>query len=126
MAETAYLAGTAIRDKRGSGAPRHSLLVRITHWLNAISFIALAVSGIGIILAHIRGFIGRDRWTRGTIAARFTAALSSGRTIDDSFLRGESTGVVFARTCIYGLSGGVYAAERAMSRASGTASRQGG
>jgi formate dehydrogenase gamma subunit len=58
LAETAYLAGTAIRDKRVSDVPRHSLLVRITHWLNAISFIALVVSGFGIILAHPRFYWG--------------------------------------------------------------------
>lgn len=58
MAETAYLAGTTIRDEGVSDVPRHSLVVRITHWLNAISFIALAVSGFGIILAHPRFYWG--------------------------------------------------------------------
>lgn len=31
---------------------RHTLLVRITHWINAISFLFLVPSGIAIVLAH--------------------------------------------------------------------------
>jgi thiosulfate reductase cytochrome b subunit len=37
---------------------RHSPLVRITHWLTAGSFIALAVSGVAILLAHPRLYWG--------------------------------------------------------------------
>jgi len=37
---------------------RHSLLVRITHWVTAISFGALVVSGIAILLAHPRLYWG--------------------------------------------------------------------
>lgn len=37
---------------------RHSLLVRITHWLTAGSFIALVVSGVAILLAHPRLYWG--------------------------------------------------------------------
>ena len=80
MAETACLPGTAIRDKRVSDAPRHSLLVRITHWLNAISFIALAVKRNRDNSRTSAVLLGQDRWTRGTIGARFTAALPSGWT----------------------------------------------
>ena len=58
MAETAYLAATAVRDERVSETPRHSLLVRITHWLNTISFIALFVSGWAIIVSHPRFYWG--------------------------------------------------------------------
>lgn len=32
--------------------PRHSRLVRITHWINALSFVLLVPSGIAILLAH--------------------------------------------------------------------------
>ena len=31
---------------------RHSRLVRITHWINALSFVLLVPSGIAILLAH--------------------------------------------------------------------------
>ncbi len=37
---------------------RHTRLVRITHWVNALSFVALTVSSIGILLAHPRFYWG--------------------------------------------------------------------
>ena len=37
---------------------RHSALVRVTHWLTTASFIALAVSGVAILLAHPRLYWG--------------------------------------------------------------------
>jgi thiosulfate reductase cytochrome b subunit len=40
--------------------PRHSMLVRATHWINFLSFIALAVSGIAILLAHPRFYWGES------------------------------------------------------------------
>jgi thiosulfate reductase cytochrome b subunit len=41
-----------------SGAPRHSAVVRVTHWISAVSFIGLVVSGFAIILAHPRFYWG--------------------------------------------------------------------
>jgi thiosulfate reductase cytochrome b subunit len=38
--------------------PRHSIVVRITHWLTALSFVSLVVSGIAILLAHPRLYWG--------------------------------------------------------------------
>jgi len=38
--------------------PRHSALVRVTHWITAASFLALLVSGIAILLAHPRLYWG--------------------------------------------------------------------
>src|SRR5262245_35367727 len=37
---------------------RHSLLVRITHWVNVLVFLALIVSGVAILLAHPRLYWG--------------------------------------------------------------------
>ena len=37
---------------------RHSRLVRATHWINALSFVALAVSGAAILIAHPRFYWG--------------------------------------------------------------------
>jgi thiosulfate reductase cytochrome b subunit len=37
---------------------RHSALVRLTHWINTISFIGLLLSGIAILLAHPRLYWG--------------------------------------------------------------------
>jgi thiosulfate reductase cytochrome b subunit len=47
-----------IVDSPVSPRPRHSALVRVTHWITAASFIALLVSGIAILLAHPRLYWG--------------------------------------------------------------------
>ncbi|HEY5908409.1 MAG TPA: molybdopterin-dependent oxidoreductase [Vicinamibacteria bacterium] len=38
--------------------PRHSTLVRVTHWISALSFLVLVLSGIAILLAHPRLYWG--------------------------------------------------------------------
>jgi len=40
------------------GLEPHPALVRITHWINAVSFAALLVSGVAILLAHPRLYWG--------------------------------------------------------------------
>jgi len=45
--------------------PRHSALVRVTHWINTLSFFALVISGIAILLAHPRLYWGET----GTLGA---------------------------------------------------------
>jgi thiosulfate reductase cytochrome b subunit len=37
---------------------RHGVLVRVTHWINFLSFLALAVSGVAILIAHPRFYWG--------------------------------------------------------------------
>jgi thiosulfate reductase cytochrome b subunit len=39
---------------------RHNLLVRATHWINFLSFLALAVSGVAILIAHPRFYWGES------------------------------------------------------------------
>jgi thiosulfate reductase cytochrome b subunit len=41
-------------------APRHSLTVRITHWVNALSFLAFLLSGFAILLAYPRLHWGEE------------------------------------------------------------------
>ena len=41
-----------------SEGPRHSVLVRVTHWITAASVAGLLVSGIAILLAHPRLYWG--------------------------------------------------------------------
>ena len=38
--------------------PRHSLLVRVTHWLTVLSFVALLVTGVEIPISHPRFYWG--------------------------------------------------------------------
>ncbi len=40
--------------------PRHSALVRATHWISALSFLVLVLSGIAILLAHPRLYWGES------------------------------------------------------------------
>jgi thiosulfate reductase cytochrome b subunit len=58
MAGSVYIPVPGVDAVAGSDTPRHTAIVRITHWLNALSFIGLLVSGIGIILAHPRFYWG--------------------------------------------------------------------
>ncbi len=41
-------------------APRHSLLVRVTHWISALCFAALLVSGLELVVSHPRFYWGED------------------------------------------------------------------
>jgi thiosulfate reductase cytochrome b subunit len=58
MAETAYLPGLAVQDSDRTDSPRHSMVVRVTHWITALSFLSLLVSGILILIAHPRLYWG--------------------------------------------------------------------
>jgi len=58
MAVSTHARGLAASDSEVSSAPRHSVAVRITHWLTALSFIALVLSGLAILLAHPRLYWG--------------------------------------------------------------------
>lgn len=58
MANSAYLPGLSIRASDVVDSPRHSVLVRVTHWITALSFVMLLLSGIAILLAHPRLYWG--------------------------------------------------------------------
>jgi thiosulfate reductase cytochrome b subunit len=45
-------------DIRNSDPPRHAALVRATHWITAICFFALLVSGVEIVISHPRFYWG--------------------------------------------------------------------
>ena len=57
MAELAQVSVLA-EAPRLREAVRHSALVRLTHWINTITFIGLLLSGIPILLAHPRLYWG--------------------------------------------------------------------
>ena len=58
MAEMAQVPALTIQSADVLEAPRHTALVRITHWIHTVSFLALVVSGIAILLAHPRLYWG--------------------------------------------------------------------
>ena len=43
---------------RAAVGPRHSAIVRLTHWLTVLAFIALLVTGIEILISHPRFYWG--------------------------------------------------------------------
>jgi len=55
---SAYLPGIASRVSDIRDSSRHSAAVRITHWINTLSFFGLLVSGFAILLAHPRFYWG--------------------------------------------------------------------
>jgi thiosulfate reductase cytochrome b subunit len=58
MLESAYLPELTMDDSEPVDRSRHSLLVRMTHWITTLSFVGLLVSGIAILLAHPRLYWG--------------------------------------------------------------------
>jgi len=62
MATSARL---VIEDPEAFDRPRHSALVRITHWITTLAFFGLLASGIAILLAHPRLYWG-ETGTLGT------------------------------------------------------------
>src|SRR5687767_11258518 len=60
---------------------RHSLLVRVTHWINAVAFVFLVVSGAGIVVAHPEfywgetGYYGDETFIKLGIAPDFSQAM---------------------------------------------------
>jgi len=58
MASSAYVSQAAVQTSGIVEAVRHSAVVRITHWISAVSFAVLVGSGIAILLAHPRLYWG--------------------------------------------------------------------
>lgn len=58
MADSAYIANSASAAPATTVSSRHSALVRVTHWITTLCFIALLVSGIEILISHPRFYWG--------------------------------------------------------------------
>jgi thiosulfate reductase cytochrome b subunit len=58
VSETAFIPAVSIADAVRPEAPRHPAFVRVTHWISALSFLVLVLSGIAILLAHPRLYWG--------------------------------------------------------------------
>ena len=56
MADYALVSAAAI--PAGTNTPRHTAIVRATHWITALCFVALLVSGIEIVISHPRFYWG--------------------------------------------------------------------
>src|SRR5690349_14685433 len=58
MADSVWGPASAAAAPAMIARPRHSALVRVTHWLTTLSFLALLVSGVEILISHPRFYWG--------------------------------------------------------------------
>jgi len=58
VAETTWSVDRQVAVAASTTAPRHAALVRVTHWLTALCFLALLVSGLEIVVSHPRFYWG--------------------------------------------------------------------
>ncbi len=103
MPEPTYFPGLTIQNTTVLDSPRHSALVRVTHWIHTISFVVLIVSGIAILLAHPRLYWGE------------TGAVGSPSLIDlplpfvlDMPIRGPGRYLHFLSAWVFVLTGSLY------------------
>jgi thiosulfate reductase cytochrome b subunit len=60
MADTAWDVSSVLSVGARTDAPRHGAIVRWTHWITALSFLALLVSGMEIVVSHPRFYWGEN------------------------------------------------------------------
>jgi thiosulfate reductase cytochrome b subunit len=64
MADSASITGlgtsSSIQAGTAGAAPRHTATVRVTHWISALCFLALLVSGVEIVISHPRFYWGEE------------------------------------------------------------------
>jgi thiosulfate reductase cytochrome b subunit len=60
MAETAWSVDPLTAVAASTDAPRHTALVRVTHWLTTVCFLALLVSGLEIVVSHPHFYWGES------------------------------------------------------------------
>ncbi|MGA9390352.1 MAG: cytochrome b/b6 domain-containing protein [Candidatus Sulfotelmatobacter sp.] len=58
MSDSAFVPSAVAEVPATTAASRHSVLVRITHWITTLCFLALLVSGIEIVISHPRFYWG--------------------------------------------------------------------
>jgi len=59
MGETFYARSSAASAARATMLPsRHAALVRVTHWITTLCFLALLVSGVEVVISHPRFYWG--------------------------------------------------------------------
>ena len=98
-------------------APRHTVLVRVTHWLTVVSFIVLLVTGLEIVVSHPRFYWGetgnvntRPLFTIPIPASRDTVPTGYSYTMPDQngwsrYLHFESAWVLVLTAIVYGIAG---------------------
>jgi len=66
MADSGAMSASNAIEQAETAAPRHSAIVRITHWITTLSFFALLVSGMELVISHPRFYWGEagNIWTK--------------------------------------------------------------
>jgi len=97
-------------------SPRHSALVRVTHWLTVISFVALLVTGLEIVISHPRFYWGetgnvnmKPLFTIPIASSRDTVPTGYGYVMPDQngwsrYLHFESAWVLVLTGLVYGIA----------------------
>jgi thiosulfate reductase cytochrome b subunit len=60
MADSGFFPASASAVSVAAVTSRHSVLVRVTHWITALCFLALLVSGAEIVVSHPRFYWGEN------------------------------------------------------------------
>jgi thiosulfate reductase cytochrome b subunit len=84
---------------------RHSLLVRITHWLTAVSVAGLLVSGVAILIAHPRLYWGETGSFETASLVDLPLTLTYGHSGWGRYLHFLSAWVSVLTGAAYGVSG---------------------
>jgi thiosulfate reductase cytochrome b subunit len=58
MADSAMITSSIARAQAAKAQARHSVVVRVTHWITALCFFALLLTGVEILLSHPRFYWG--------------------------------------------------------------------
>ncbi len=98
-------------------APRHGLVVRITHWITVVCFVALVITGAEIVISHPRFYWGetgnvnmKPLFTIPIASSRDTVPTGYGYVMPDGngwgrYLHFEAAWVVVLTGLVYGIAG---------------------
>jgi len=115
VADSAFTPAAASALRARTLAPRHTALVRATHWVTAACFVALLVSGLEIVVSHPRFYWGeagnvhtRPLFKIPIPASRSTVPTGYGYVLPDQ--NGWSRALHFQTAWVLVLTGLVYVA----------------
>jgi thiosulfate reductase cytochrome b subunit len=98
------------------GTPRHTALVRLTHWITVVTFFALLITGAEIVISHPRFYWGeagnvmtRPLFTLPIPSSRGTVPTSYGFVMPDQngwsrYLHFEAAWALVLTSLVYGIS----------------------
>jgi thiosulfate reductase cytochrome b subunit len=108
---------SAVSPLANPGIPRHSALVRVTHWITMVAFFALLITGAEIVISHPRFYWGevgnvmtRPLFTLPIPSSRGTVPTGYGFVMPDQngwsrYLHFEAAWALVLTGLVYGISG---------------------